>query len=82
MTDVLFVDDLTDGIGFRNLRDFIHVDDVVSVNLWMMESAACGIVNAGTGVSRSFNDIAKAVVDWHGKGKLEYIDFSENLQEG
>jgi ADP-L-glycero-D-manno-heptose 6-epimerase len=61
-------------------RDFIHVDDVVKVNLWMLENAACGIVNVGTGASRPFNDIAKAIISWHGKGEVEYIDFPEQLK--
>jgi ADP-L-glycero-D-manno-heptose 6-epimerase len=61
-------------------RDFIHVDDVVKVNLWMLENAASGIVNVGTGASRPFNDIAKAIVSWHGKGEIEYIEFPEHLK--
>jgi ADP-L-glycero-D-manno-heptose 6-epimerase len=61
-------------------RDFIHVDDVVKVNLWMLENAACGIVNVGTGASRSFNDVAQAIVSWHGKGEVEYIEFPEHLK--
>ena len=61
-------------------RDFIHVDDVVNVNLWMLESGCCGIVNVGTGVSRPFNDVAKAIIAWHGKGDIEYIRFPEHLQ--
>ena len=61
-------------------RDFIHVDDVVKVNLWMLENATCGIVNVGTGASRPFNDVAKAIVSWHGKGEVEYIEFPEHLK--
>ena len=61
-------------------RDFIHVDDVVNVNLWMLEGGHCGIVNVGTGASRSFNDVASAVISWHGKGEVEYIEFPEHLQ--
>lgn len=62
-------------------RDFIHVSDVVSVNLWLLEHPdVSGIFNVGTGQSRSFNDAAQAVIDWHGKGEIEYIDFPENLE--
>jgi ADP-L-glycero-D-manno-heptose 6-epimerase len=61
-------------------RDFIHVDDVVNVNLWMLESGCCGIVNVGTGVSRPFNDVAKAIIAWHDKGEIEYIEFPEHLK--
>ena len=62
-------------------RDFIHVDDVISVNLWCMKNTAPnGIYNVGTGKSQSFNDIANAVIKWHGHGKIEYIDFPEKLE--
>ncbi|MFT5426936.1 MAG: ADP-L-glycero-D-manno-heptose 6-epimerase [Gammaproteobacteria bacterium] len=61
-------------------RDFIHVDDVVNVNLWMLENGCSGITNVGTGASRAFNDVANAVINWHGKGDIEYIEFPEHLQ--
>ncbi len=61
-------------------RDFIHVDDVVKVNLWMLENGTCDIVNVGTGASRPFNDVAKAIISWHGKGEINYIEFPEHLK--
>jgi ADP-L-glycero-D-manno-heptose 6-epimerase len=62
-------------------RDFIHVEDVVDVNLWFyrQQRGPSGIYNVGTGRSRSFNDVANTVIKWHGKGKIEYMDFPENL---
>ena len=61
-------------------RDFIHVDDVAAVNLWMLDHPECsGIFNLGTGLSRSFNDVANAVIRWHGHGKIRYIPFPESL---
>jgi ADP-L-glycero-D-manno-heptose 6-epimerase len=68
----------TDG---EQLRDFVFVDDVVNVNLWMMEhSKVSGIFNVGTGKANSFNDVANLVVDWHGKGNIKYIPFPEALK--
>jgi len=61
-------------------RDFIHVDDVVKVNLWMLENGTYGIVNVGTGTSRPFNDVAKAIISWHGKGEINYIEFPVHLK--
>ncbi|UCC55462.1 MAG: ADP-glyceromanno-heptose 6-epimerase [Gammaproteobacteria bacterium] len=62
-------------------RDFIYVDDAVSVNLWFMDNPdKSGIFNVGTGRSRSFNDVANAVISWHGKGSIEYIPFPDNLR--
>jgi len=61
-------------------RDFIHVDDVVAINLWFMHRQEhSGIFNIGTGISRSFNDVAQAVIDWHGRGEIQYIDFPDKL---
>lgn len=60
-------------------RDFIHVDDVVKVNLWFMKNEVSGIFNVGTGLSQSFNDVANAVIKWNKKGKIEYIPFPEEL---
>lgn len=62
-------------------RDFIYVDDVVAVNLWFMQHPhRCGIFNVGTGRSQSFNEVAQAVLAWHGRGSLEYIPFPEHLR--
>lgn len=62
-------------------RDFIYVDDVVDVNLWFYQhSNVKGIFNVGTGKSQPFNDIAKAVIQYHGRGEIDYIPFPENLK--
>ena len=61
-------------------RDFIHVDDVVNVNLWFMNnSGARGVFNVGTGKSRSFNELAGLIINWHGKGRINYVDFPDDL---
>ena len=71
-----------DGYGDgEQVRDFIYVSDVVDVNLWFLEHPEIsGIFNCGTGRSEPFNNVAKAVLDWHGKGKLEYIPFPDKLK--
>ena len=62
-------------------RDFIYVGDVVGVNLWFMQNPhVSGVFNVGTGRSQTFNDVANAVIKFHGKGKIEYIPFPENLK--
>jgi ADP-L-glycero-D-manno-heptose 6-epimerase len=61
-------------------RDFVYVGDIVALNLWFLDNArVSGVFNAGTGKSQSFNDVAKAVIAWHGKGKIKYVPFPENL---
>jgi ADP-L-glycero-D-manno-heptose 6-epimerase len=68
----------TDG---EQLRDFIFVNDVVNVNLWMMENnKVSGIFNVGTGKAHTFNDVANLVVEWHKKGSIKYIPFPETLK--
>jgi len=63
-------------------RDFIHVDDVVAANIWFMQHPdASGIFNIGTGNSRSFNELARAVIAWHGRGAIEYIPFPDGLRQ-
>ena len=61
-------------------RDFIYVDDVIKVNLWFMNNPdVSGIFNVGTGKSQTFNEVAKAVIEWHGKGSITYIPFPKEL---
>ncbi|GBE12440.1 ADP-L-glycero-D-manno-heptose-6-epimerase [bacterium BMS3Bbin14] len=71
-----------DGYGNgEQRRDFVYVDDIVAVNLWFMHHPdKSGIFNLGTGRSQPFNDVAKTVLDWHGRGRLEYIPFPEHLK--
>ena len=62
-------------------RDFIFVDDVVRANLWLLDNPELsGVFNVGTGQSSSFNDLAKAIIAWHGRGQIEYIPFPEDLR--
>jgi ADP-L-glycero-D-manno-heptose 6-epimerase len=62
-------------------RDFIYVGDVVRVVLWFLEHAeVSGIFNVGTGKSASFNELARAVVDYHGAGSVRYIPFPDRLE--
>lgn len=62
-------------------RDFIYVDDVVKMNLWFYQHPEKrGIFNCGTGVARSFNDIANTLIALNGSGKLDYIPFPESLK--
>jgi len=62
-------------------RDFIHVDDVVAVNLWFFDHPEqSGIFNVGTGRAETFNAVAEAVVTWRGQGRIEYVPFPDHLK--
>ncbi|MBL4845238.1 MAG: ADP-glyceromanno-heptose 6-epimerase [Planctomycetes bacterium] len=62
-------------------RDFVFVNDVVEANLFFAEGPARrGIYNLGSGVSHSFNDLARLVIARLGAGSIEYIPFPAGLE--
>jgi ADP-L-glycero-D-manno-heptose 6-epimerase len=73
-------------------RDFIHVDDVAAVNMWLLERRdVSGIFNCGTGRAQSFNDVATAVInsvngtqsstaELVGRGLITYVPFPDKLR--
>ena len=82
----------SDGYGDgEQQRDFVHVDDAVGVNLWLLENREIsGIFNCGTGQAQTFNDVAAAVIntiegfelsiqELMEKGFIEYIPFPPQL---
>ena len=56
-------------------RDFIWIDDVVDVILWLLDSpAVSGLFNLGTGQARTYRDLAYAVCDAAGRPRdIEFI---------
>jgi ADP-L-glycero-D-manno-heptose 6-epimerase len=66
----------------EQLRDFIHVDDVVDVMLWLGAlGRPGGIVNVGTGVARSFADLAKAAVRaCNDTPRLEFVEMPDSIR--
>ncbi len=72
----------TDGYAAgEQRRDFVFVGDAVAVNLYFASAPPKrGIFNVGTGQSRSFNDIARIVIELLGRGEIQYIPFPESLR--
>lgn len=78
------------------MRDFISVDDVVSVNLHFLKNPdVSGIFNCGTGRAQPFNDVASSVVntlreingepklalpDLVKQGLIQYVPFPDDLK--
>ena len=64
-------------------RDFIHVDDVVSIMQWLMNNPTIsGIFNAGSGLARTWNDVAGIVHACLGqKPTIEYIDMPDDVRD-
>ena len=63
-------------------RDFIYVDDVVRVMMWLMATpAVSGIFNVGTGTARSFKDlILSAYAALGTSANIQYVDMPEQIR--
>ncbi|MEH2486971.1 ADP-glyceromanno-heptose 6-epimerase [Bradyrhizobium sp. AZCC 2230] len=63
-------------------RDFIYVDDVVRVILWLLATpAVSGLFNVGTGKARSFRDLMLAAYAALGtRPNIDYIDMPEQIR--
>lgn len=70
----LFASDRPDIPDGGQMRDFVYVDDVVQVILWLLDHGVpYGLFNVGTGVARSFADLAKAT--FRALGQEPRIDY-------
>jgi ADP-L-glycero-D-manno-heptose 6-epimerase len=73
-------------------RDFVYVRDLAQLNMYFAQIGPYapkpnedrreyrGVVNAGTGLSRSFNDVARALMAVHGETPIEYVPFPVDLK--
>ena len=63
-------------------RDFVHVDDVVSVMLWLLKNGpASGIYDVGTGVAEPFEAIPLAIAKATGKNmEIKRVPFPDSLK--
>jgi ADP-L-glycero-D-manno-heptose 6-epimerase len=63
-------------------RDFIYVDDVVRVVMWLLATPnVSGLFNVGTGTARSFRDLMASAYAAVGlKPNIQYIDMPEAIR--
>jgi ADP-L-glycero-D-manno-heptose 6-epimerase len=63
-------------------RDFIYVDDVVRVMMWLMATpSVSGIFNVGTGKARSFKDLLLSAYAALGTAaNIQYVDMPEQIR--
>jgi ADP-L-glycero-D-manno-heptose 6-epimerase len=69
--------------GSQNIhRDFIYVQDVVNVLIQCLDNKNVGVFNLGTGVKRSFMDIAYLFVDHKllDEERIHFTEFPEHLK--
>ncbi len=73
-------DDYSDG---GQERDFVYVSDVVDITLWMLgHPEANGVFNVGTGIARTWNDLARSMFSAVSKTEnIEYVEMPDNLRE-
>lgn len=72
--------DFADG---EQLRDFVHVDDLVDVIKWLLKSdPRHGLFNVGTGDARSFKDLISALFKAVGhEPSIVYADMPAEIRE-
>lgn len=63
-------------------RDFIYVDDIVRVIVWLLATpSVSGIFNVGTGQARSFKDLIGAAYRSLGTSpNIQYVDMPEQIR--
>lgn len=78
----LFRSDRADVADGEQRRDFIWVGDVVDVLLWLMDTpGVSGLFNLGTGVARSYLDLARAVCAAAGGAEdIAFVDMPARLR--
>jgi ADP-L-glycero-D-manno-heptose 6-epimerase len=64
-------------------RDFIYVDDVVRVVMWLLATpSVSGLFNVGTGTARSFKDLMLSAYTALGATpNIRYIDMPESIRD-
>jgi len=72
-------------------RDFVYVKDLARLNMFFAQLGPYspnsdqnirryqGVVNAGSGKARSFNDVARSLMAVYGEVPIEYIEFPPDL---
>jgi ADP-L-glycero-D-manno-heptose 6-epimerase len=63
------------------MRDFVYVEDCIAVILWLLENpSVCGLFNVGTGVARSWLDLATAIfAACRRERTVEFIDMPATM---
>lgn len=64
-------------------RDFVWVGDCADVIMWLLDHPeVCGLFNLGTGVDRSFADLANAVFAALGRpAQIDYVDMPITIRD-
>jgi ADP-L-glycero-D-manno-heptose 6-epimerase len=65
------------------MRDFVYIKDCVDILWWLLENPQVnGVFNVGTGIARTWNDLARAVFAAMGRTPdIEYIEMPEAIRD-
>jgi ADP-L-glycero-D-manno-heptose 6-epimerase len=65
------------------MRDFVYIKDCVDILWWLLENPQVnGVFNVGTGIARTWNDLARAVFAAMGKAPdIGYIEMPEAIRD-
>ena len=79
----LFRSHNTDYKDGEQKRDFIYVKDIIDVLYFLMKNKkGSGIYNVGTGLARTFMDLAENIFNITGKEKnIEFIDTPADIRD-
>jgi ADP-L-glycero-D-manno-heptose 6-epimerase len=74
-----YKDGFSDG---NQLRDFIYIKDILDICLWLYKTKeSSGIINIGTGISNSFNQLGEAVFKaLEMPVNIKYIEMPDSLK--
>jgi ADP-L-glycero-D-manno-heptose 6-epimerase len=77
----LFKSDRTGLADGAQQRDFIYVDDVVDIMLWLLDHPVSGLFNVGTGKARSYAELAEAVCVAAGVApRIDFVPMPDTLR--
>jgi ADP-L-glycero-D-manno-heptose 6-epimerase len=73
-------DDIADG---EQRRDFIYIDDVLRVVMWLLATpSVSGLFNVGTGKARSFKDLILSAYAALGRqANIQYIEMPSEIRD-
>ena len=67
----------------RQMRDFVYIKDCVDILWWLLDNPQVnGIFNVGTGIARTWNDLARAVfAAMERPTQISYIEMPEAIRD-
>jgi UDP-glucose 4-epimerase len=84
LSDIIKQIDSPDAVKLKNIypiRDFLHIDELVTVFHLLINNFHSGIFNVGSGQTTSIGDLAAMILSLSGQSHREIISGSEKTQD-